>query len=113
MEKIADAKAFVTWYHMLILLGSQLIFIPIANESYSLDEFSLWLSLSLLISLYLVIDFGSSQTFLKCNGALISGHKCIPDYGSYESAVIKKIDSENVTYFSVHNITVQSSSSYL
>tara|TARA_B100001248_G_scaffold110085_2_gene82152 strand:+ start:3920 stop:5287 length:1368 start_codon:yes stop_codon:yes gene_type:complete len=92
MEKIADAKAFVTWYHMLILLGSQLIFIPIANESYSLNEFSLWLSLSLLISLYLVIDFGSSQTFLKCNGALISGHKCIPDYGSYESAVIKKID---------------------
>lgn len=77
-----NKKSVVTWYHMSIILLSQLAFIPFAKNIYSTDEFSLWLSLNLLIALYLIVDFGNSQTFLKCNGRLISGYNKIPSYGS-------------------------------
>jgi hypothetical protein len=82
---MTSSKSLVTWYHMLIVLASQLIFIPFAKTSFSIEEFSFWLSLSLFISLYLVVDFGYSQTYLKCNGKLISGHDSIPEYGDYSS----------------------------
>ena len=83
-----NKRSIVTWYHMIIILVSQLAFIPFAKSVYTIDEFSLWLSLNLFISLYLIVDFGNSQTFLKCNGRLISGHTKIPSYGGIKTNFI-------------------------